>query len=116
MSVLLYKGAKYRTLAGKKIFHNGEWIELPASAKMYLNGQWYPLGRTVPGSSIPDITVIQPAPSMSLDVETGQVTAEYTPVAGLVEDTSKKSSTLQLETLAGQTITPGSSAQTIAGG
>ena len=62
MSVLLYKGAKYRTLAGKKIFRNGKWIELPASAKMYLNGQWYPLGRTVSGSSISDIPDIPDAP------------------------------------------------------
>lgn len=61
-------------------------------------------------------TVIQPVPSMNLNAATGQVTAEYTPVAGLVEDTSLKSATLQMETLAGQTITPGSTSQTIAGG
>ena len=65
MSVLLYKGAKYRTLAGKKIFRNGKWIALPASAKMYLNGQWYPLGRTVPGSSIPDIPDMPEAPEIT---------------------------------------------------
>ena len=65
MSVLLYKGAKYRTLAGKKIFRNGKWIELPASAKMYLDGQWYPLGRTVPGSSIPDIPDMPEVPEIT---------------------------------------------------
>ncbi len=65
MSVLLYKGAKYRTLAGKKIFRNGKWIALPASAKMYLNGQWYPLGRTVPGSSVPDIPDMPEAPEIT---------------------------------------------------
>ena len=53
MPITTYKGGKYRLLAGKKIFHNGEWITLPYNAKMFIEGEWYPLGRTIPTSSIP---------------------------------------------------------------
>lgn len=51
--------------------------------------------------------VVQPEPSVSVDSSTGLVTAEYTPVAGLVEDTSEKSGTLQLNVVTAKTITPG---------
>jgi len=60
--------------------------------------------------------VTEPAPTLSLNSSTGVVTATYTPVAGLVKDTSAKSGTLQLTTQGATTITPGSSAQTITAG
>lgn len=60
--------------------------------------------------------VTQPAPTVSINSSTGKVTAEYTPVAGLVEDTGKKSGELQLTVQAAQTITPGTSNKTIAAG
>ena len=60
--------------------------------------------------------VIQPAPTVSVNSSTGLVTAEYTPVAGLVNDTAAKSATLQLTVQAAQTITPGTNDKTIAAG
>lgn len=66
------------------------------------------------GTDAPVVT--QPVPSVSVNSSTGLVTAEYTPVAGLVEDTGKKSGTLQLTVQAAQTITPGTNDKTIAAG
>lgn len=66
------------------------------------------------GEEIPVVT--QPAPTVSVNSSNGLVTAAYTPVAGKVEDTAKKSGTLQLTTQAAQTITPGTSNKTIASG
>lgn len=60
--------------------------------------------------------VTQPVPTVSINSSTGKVTAKYTPVAGLVEDTGKKSGELQLTVQAAQTITPGTSNKTIAAG
>ena len=40
--------------------------------------------------------VIQPSPTVSVNSNTGVVTAKYTPVAGLVEDTAEKTGTMQL--------------------
>ena len=57
--------------------------------------------------------VTQPAPTLSIDGSTGVVTASYTPVAGQVKDTTAKSATLALTAQAAQTITPGTSDQTI---
>ena len=61
-------------------------------------------------------TVTQPAPTVSVNSSTGLVTATYTPVAGLVEDTAVKSATLQLTVQAAKTITPGTGNQTVAAG
>ena len=61
-------------------------------------------------------TVIQPAPAVSVNSSTGLVTATYTPVAGMVEDTAAKSATLQLSVQVAQTITPGTNDKTIAAG
>ena len=61
-------------------------------------------------------TVTQPAPAVSVNSSTGLVTADYTPVAGLVNDTAAKSATLQLTVQAAQTITPGTNDKTIAAG
>lgn len=44
MSISVYKGAKYRLLAGKKIYNDGSWVTLPDNAKMYLNGVWHTIG------------------------------------------------------------------------
>ena len=60
--------------------------------------------------------VTQPAPTLSIDGSTGVVTASYTPVAGQVKDTTAKSGTLALTAQAAQTITPGTSDQTIPAG
>lgn len=40
--------------------------------------------------------VSQPSPTVSVNSSTGVVTAKYTPVAGLVEDTAEKTGTMQL--------------------
>lgn len=61
----------------------------------------------------PTPIVTQPAPEVSIDKATGKVTAAYTPVAGKVTDTSKKSATLQLTVQGAQTITPGKTSQTV---
>lgn len=66
------------------------------------------------GTDAPVVT--QPAPAVSLNSSTGVVTASYIPVAGLVQDTAKKSGTLQLTAQGAQTITPGTSNKTIAAG
>ena len=44
MAVTIYKGGKYRTLAGKKVSKNSNWITLPSNAKIKANGKWYKLG------------------------------------------------------------------------
>ena len=44
MAVTIYKGGKYRTLSGKKVSKNSEWITLPSNAKIKANGKWYTLG------------------------------------------------------------------------
>ena len=48
MAVAVYKAMKYRCLAGKKIYRNGNWITLPDTAKMYLNGAWHDLAFSGP--------------------------------------------------------------------
>lgn len=60
--------------------------------------------------------VTQPAPTVTINSSTGVVTAKYTPVAGLVEDTEVKSQALELTVQGAQTITPGTADQTIAAG
>ena len=61
-------------------------------------------------------TVMQPAPTVSLNAETGVVTASYTPVAGQVKNTAAKSATLNLTAQSAVTITPGIADQTIVAG
>ena len=51
--------------------------------------------------------VTQPAPTVSIDSATGEVTAAYTPSAGRVTDTSSKSGILQLPVISGGTVVPG---------
>ena len=61
-------------------------------------------------------TVIQPIPVISINNETGIITASYTPVAGDVSDITIKSATESLQTQAAQTINPTTSNQTILAG
>ena len=44
MAVTIYKGGKYRTLSGKKVSKNSNWITLPSNAKIKANGKWYKIG------------------------------------------------------------------------
>ena len=43
MSVTVYKGNKFRALAGNKVYYNSEWVELSGEDKIQINGVWYPL-------------------------------------------------------------------------
>ena len=43
MSVTVYKGNKFRALAGNKVYYNSEWIELSGEDKIQINGVWHSL-------------------------------------------------------------------------
>lgn len=58
-----------------------------------------------PNNPIPTGTIVtQPNPTLSYNSTTGEVTASYTPVAGVVQDTTAKSATLQLSPQGGNTL------------
>ena len=58
-----------------------------------------------PDNPIPTGTIVtQPNPTLSYNSTTGEVTASYTPVAGVVQDTAEKSATLQLSPQGGNTV------------
>lgn len=84
--------------------------------KSVITGKPIALAPDIGGGGTDAPVVTQPAPAVSLNSSTGVVTASYTPVAGLVQDTAKKSGTLQLTAQGAQTITPGTSNKTIAAG
>lgn len=91
---------------------NGKGGSLAADATLWQVKQAVD-GIEVGGGEDPTPIVTQPAPEVSIDKATGKVTAAYTPVAGKVTDTSKKSATFQLTVQGAQTITPGKTSQTV---
>ena len=49
MTVKIYESGSFRMLAGAKVYHNGAWVTLPATAKVYLNNGWHYLGNVSSG-------------------------------------------------------------------
>ena len=41
MAVLTYKGDKYHTLAGNKIFDGSKWTDMSGDSKIFLDGAWH---------------------------------------------------------------------------